>query len=152
MADFAGNLRERLITPHIAADGCINKTGNRRKTAIDLRTTGNLGYDIFQRCCNRIAEVTRLGQDRGWARRDAFPRSVAPLADCVALPLTASSTALLLRFSAAASATRLPRQTLRHPATLRQALQLALLFKRQLDRDRWLADGSFRSRQKNKFQ
>ena len=77
---------------------------------------------------------------------------MAPLADGVALPLTASLIALLLRFSATASATRLPRQTLRRLATLRQALQLAPLFKRQLDHGRWLADGSFRPKQKNKFQ
>ena len=32
MADFAGNLRVCLITPRIAVDGCINKTGKRRST------------------------------------------------------------------------------------------------------------------------
>ena len=57
VADFVGNLRARLITPHIAVDGHITKTGKRRKTAIDRRTTRHPGYDISQRCRKRIEEV-----------------------------------------------------------------------------------------------
>ena len=50
-------LRERKVTPHIAIDGHLTKTGKRRKTAIDKRTLRNVGYDIGQRCRKRIEEV-----------------------------------------------------------------------------------------------
>ena len=50
-------LRERQVTPHIAIDGHLTKTGKRRKTAIDERTLRHAGYDISQRCRKRIEEV-----------------------------------------------------------------------------------------------
>lgn len=54
---FVQDLRERSVTPHIAIDGHLSKTGKRRKTAIDVRTTRHAGYDISQRCRKRIEEV-----------------------------------------------------------------------------------------------
>jgi hypothetical protein len=44
------------VTPHIAIDGHLTKTGKRRKTAIDRRTLRHAGYDISQRCRKRIEE------------------------------------------------------------------------------------------------
>ena len=55
--DFVGTLRERKVTPHIAIDGHVTKTGKRRKTAIDARTLRHIGYEISQRCRKRIEEV-----------------------------------------------------------------------------------------------
>ena len=59
---FVQALREREVTPHIAIDGHLTKTGKQRKTAIDGRTLRHVGYDISQRCRKRIEEVF------GWAK------------------------------------------------------------------------------------
>jgi IS5 family transposase len=55
--DFVKALRERKVTPHIAIDGHVTKTGKRRKTAIDGRTLRHIGYDISQRCRKRVEEI-----------------------------------------------------------------------------------------------
>ena len=57
MTQFVHDLRDRLVTPHIAIDGHVSKTGKHRKTAIDARTTRHAGYDISQCCRKRIEEV-----------------------------------------------------------------------------------------------
>lgn len=54
---FVGALRARGVTPHIAIDGHLTKTGRRRKTAIDKRTTHHPGYAASQRARKRIEEV-----------------------------------------------------------------------------------------------
>jgi transposase len=54
---FVGDLRARRVTPHIAINGAISKTGKVRKSAIDSRTTRHPGYAISQRCRKRIEEV-----------------------------------------------------------------------------------------------
>jgi transposase len=55
--DFVGALRERKVTPHIAIDGHVTKTGKRRSTAIDARTLRHIGYGISQLCRKRIEEI-----------------------------------------------------------------------------------------------
>jgi IS5 family transposase len=62
VAQFVHDLRERSVTPHIAIDGHLSKTG---KTEIDGRTTRHVGYDISQRCRKRIEEVF------GWIKGSA---------------------------------------------------------------------------------
>jgi IS5 family transposase len=62
---FVENLRARSVTPHIAIDGRLSKTGKPRKTAIDKRTTRHEGYDISQRCRKRIEEIF------GWIKASA---------------------------------------------------------------------------------
>jgi hypothetical protein len=54
---FIEAVRERKVTPHIAIDGHLTKTGKRRKTAIDERTLRHPGYAISQCCRKRIEEV-----------------------------------------------------------------------------------------------
>lgn len=54
--DFVHELRARNVTPHIAIDAHLTKTGKRRKTAIDARTTRHPGYGISQRIRKRIEE------------------------------------------------------------------------------------------------
>jgi transposase len=77
VTDFVGELRERNVTPHIAVDGHLTKTGKTRKTAIDGRTTRHPGYAISQRIRKRIEEgfgyiktvaVLRKTRHRGTAR------------------------------------------------------------------------------------
>jgi IS5 family transposase len=57
VAGFVQDLKDRLITPHIAIDGHLSSTGVARKTAIDGRTLRHNGYAISQRCRKRIEEV-----------------------------------------------------------------------------------------------
>jgi len=65
VTQFVHDLRARSVTPHIAIDGHLSKTGKRRKTAVDGRTTRHAGYDISQRCRKRIEEVF------GWIKGSA---------------------------------------------------------------------------------
>lgn len=65
VTQFVHDLRARSVTPHVAVDGHLTKTGKRRKTAIDGRTTRHAGYDISQRCRKRIEEVF------GWIKSSA---------------------------------------------------------------------------------
>jgi transposase len=62
---FVHELRDRTVTPHIAIDGYLSKTGKRRKTAVDGRTIRHPAYDVSQRCRKRIEEVF------GWIKSSA---------------------------------------------------------------------------------
>ncbi|MBS0663978.1 MAG: IS5 family transposase [Verrucomicrobia bacterium] len=62
---FIGDLRARAVTPHIAIDGHVRKSGKPRATALDGRTTRHPGYAISQRCRKRIEEVF------GWIKGSA---------------------------------------------------------------------------------
>ena len=55
--EFIEALRERQVTPHIAIDGHVTKTGKMRKTAVDKRTTRHPGYAVSQRIRKRIEEI-----------------------------------------------------------------------------------------------
>ena len=55
--DFVTALKERKVTPHIAIQGHKTKTGKRRKTAVDKRTTRHPGYAISQIVRKRVEEV-----------------------------------------------------------------------------------------------
>lgn len=65
VADFVASLRERSVTPHIAVQDHLTKTGKRRKTLIDGRTTRHAGYAVSQRCRKRIEEIF------GWVKTNA---------------------------------------------------------------------------------
>lgn len=53
------------MTPHIAVNGYVTKTGHRRRTAIDGRTTRHPGYAVSQRHRKRIEEIF------GWIKSSA---------------------------------------------------------------------------------
>ena len=65
VTEFVRDLRVRKVTPHIAVQDHLTKTGKRRKTEIDGRTTRHAGYEVSQRCRKRIEEVF------GWAKVQA---------------------------------------------------------------------------------
>ena len=65
VADFVGDLRARKVTPHIAVNGSLTKTGKTRKTAIGERTLRHAGYALSQRCRKRIEEIF------GWVKAQA---------------------------------------------------------------------------------
>src|SRR5713101_8029046 len=54
VAEFVSDLRTRSVTPHVARNDHVTKTGKRRKTAIDGRTLRHAGYAISQCCRKRI--------------------------------------------------------------------------------------------------
>ncbi len=62
---FVLALKDRSVTPHIAIDGHLSKTGKPRRTAIDKRTLRHAGYAVSQRCRKRIEEVF------GWIKSSA---------------------------------------------------------------------------------
>ena len=57
VADFVDSLCTAKVTPHIAVQDHLTKTGKRRKTKIDGRTTRHAGYRISQRIRKRIEEI-----------------------------------------------------------------------------------------------
>ena len=63
VTSFVGDLRARKVTPHIAVNGAVSKTGKIRKTAMDGRTLRHAGYQISQRIRKRIEEVF------GWIKK-----------------------------------------------------------------------------------
>jgi transposase len=63
--DFVERLRNRKVTPHIAVQNYLTKTGKRRTTKIDKRTTRHPGYQSSQRIRKRIEEIF------GWAKVQA---------------------------------------------------------------------------------
>ena len=62
---FIKALRSRRVTPHVAIDGHLSKTGKPRSTAVDGRTKRHSGYEVSQRCRKRIEEVF------GWIKASA---------------------------------------------------------------------------------
>ena len=70
VTEFIVALRQRNVTPHIAIDGHLTKTGKRRKTAIDTRTTRHAGYAISQVIRKRIEqEKARARSSPAYERR-----------------------------------------------------------------------------------
>jgi len=65
VADFVTALRARKVTPHVAVQDHLTKTGKRRKTLIDGRTTRHDGYGVSGRARKRIEEVF------GWIKESA---------------------------------------------------------------------------------
>jgi transposase len=57
VAGFVEELRGRKVTPHVAVQDHLTKTGKRRKSKIDDRTTRHPGYRISQRIRKRIEEI-----------------------------------------------------------------------------------------------
>lgn len=62
---FIADLRRRRVTPHVAVDGHVRKSGKPRSSAVDGRTTRHPGYAVSQRCRKRIEEIF------GWAKSAA---------------------------------------------------------------------------------
>jgi transposase len=61
-ASFVENLRQMAVTPHIARNDAVTKTGRRRRSSVDGRTTRHEGYAVSQRVRKRIEEAF------GWAK------------------------------------------------------------------------------------
>lgn len=70
VAAFVGDLQARRVSPDIAINGAMSKTGKVRKTALDGRTTRHAGYAVSLRCRKQIEEVF------GWIKAQAGLRKV----------------------------------------------------------------------------
>lgn len=66
------DLRERGVTAHVAQNRYRTKTGRRRRSAIDGRTTRHPGYAVSQRARKRIEEIFGWLKTIGGMRKTRF--------------------------------------------------------------------------------
>lgn len=75
------NLRAMNVTPHIAVNDYVTKTGQTRKTSIDGRTTRHTGYDISQGKRKMIECIFGWGKQHGTMRKTKHRGLAAVAAD-----------------------------------------------------------------------
>ena len=68
-SDHVEALREMNVTPHVAQNDSVAKTGRRRKSAIDGRTTRHAGYEISQTCRKAVECIFGWGKQHGTMRK-----------------------------------------------------------------------------------
>jgi transposase len=68
-ADHVASLRALGVTPHVARNNTETKTGKRRRSAIDARTTRHPGYGMSQTCRAMIECIFGWGKQHGTMRR-----------------------------------------------------------------------------------
>lgn len=68
-ADHVAMLRKQGVTPHVAQNDFVTKTGARRKSAIDGRTTRHVGYGISQTKRKMIECIFGWGKQHGTLRK-----------------------------------------------------------------------------------
>jgi transposase len=68
-ADHVANLRAINVTPHVTQNDAITKTGKRRKSAIDERTTHHEGYGMSQTRRAMIECIFGWGKQHGTMRK-----------------------------------------------------------------------------------
>ena len=57
------------VTPHVAQNDSLTKTGKRRRSAIDARTTRHIGYQISQTCRKMAECIFGWGKQHGTMRK-----------------------------------------------------------------------------------
>ena len=67
--DHVNELRRINVTPHVAQNDGETKTGRRRKSAIDARTTGHIGYRMSQSRRAMIECIFGWGKQHGTMRK-----------------------------------------------------------------------------------
>jgi len=67
-SDHIAALHRINVTPHVAQNDSLTKTGKRRRSAIDARTTRHIGYQISQ-TCRKMAECIF-----GWSKQHGTMR------------------------------------------------------------------------------
>jgi Transposase DDE domain len=68
-AEHVGALRALDITPHIARNDALTKTGKRRRSAVDRRTTRHAGYGMSQSRRAMIECIFGWGKPHGTMRK-----------------------------------------------------------------------------------
>jgi transposase len=67
--DHVTALRRLNVTPHVAQNDALTKTGRRRTSAIDRRTTRHAGYRISQSCRAMVECIFGWGKQHGTMRK-----------------------------------------------------------------------------------
>jgi transposase len=67
--DHVTALRRLNVTPHVAQNDALTKTGRRRTSAIDKRTTRHVGYRISQSCRAMVECIFGGGKLHGTMRK-----------------------------------------------------------------------------------
>ena len=68
-ADHVANLRALNVTPHVAQNNSVTKTGKQRRSAIDGRTTRHAGYGMSQSRRAMIECIFGRGKQHGTMRK-----------------------------------------------------------------------------------
>lgn len=86
--DHVTALRRMNVTPHVAQNDALTKTGRRRTSAIDKRTTRHVGYRISQSCRAMVECIFGWGKQHGTMRKTKH-RGIAAVASDFMLNLIA---------------------------------------------------------------
>jgi transposase len=80
-ADHVANLRALDVTPHVTQNDSVTKTGKRRRSAIDGRTTRHAGYGMSQSRRPMIECIFGWGKQHGTMRKTKHRGIVRVTAD-----------------------------------------------------------------------
>jgi transposase len=80
-SDHVAALRKMNVTPHVAQNDTLTKTGKRRTSAIDERTTRHAGYTISQTCRAMTECIFGWGKQHGTMRKTKHRGIAAVTAD-----------------------------------------------------------------------
>ena len=80
-SDHIAALRRMNVTPHVAQNDSLTKTGKRRSSAIDARTTRHIGYQISQTCRKMAECIFGWGKQHGTMRKTKHRGIAAVSAD-----------------------------------------------------------------------
>ena len=69
------------VTPPVAQNDSLTKTGKRRRSAIDARTTRHIGYQISQTCRKMAECIFGWGKQHGTMRKTKHRGTAAVAAD-----------------------------------------------------------------------
>jgi Transposase DDE domain len=86
--DHIETLRAFAVTPHVAQNNSLTKTGQRRRSAIDGRTTRHESYDLSQKRRKMIECIFGWGKQHGTMRKTKH-RGIARVATGFLLNLIA---------------------------------------------------------------
>ena len=78
-SDHIAALRRMNVTPHVAQNDSLTKTGKQRRSAIDARTTRHIGYQISQTCRKMAECIFGWGKQHGTMRKTKH-RGIAAVA------------------------------------------------------------------------
>lgn len=99
-SDHVLALRAMNITPHVAQNDSLTKTGKRRRSSVDGRTTRHVGYRISQSCRAMAECIFGWGKQHGTMRKTKH-RGLTRVGDTFVLNLIAYNLIRLPKLMAA---------------------------------------------------
>jgi hypothetical protein len=88
LADRDGALRDIGVTPHVAQNNAVTKTGKQRRSAIDGRTTRHEGYGLSQSHRAAIECIFGYGKQHGTLRKTKHRGIASVTAKSAQLPIS----------------------------------------------------------------